>query len=401
MKRKIIILILLVILVYPFITKATDGSKEYDINQIGIKLKLNENLIDLVSNLENDTEVVQNIEDKETYLERYKQSGILLDAIDNLTETPSQEVIVSGFTNSTYANMKNLNEISDEDLNSFKEQLLNAINSQNSEQNELDNQYTVTENEILKTQNGNTYINLITKIENENINADVSIYYTVMNGRFITISFRYYDSKNVVKNDVERNTVENIEFYEIQRPIIEENETLKLAIIIAVIFISVIFIAVVIIRIKDRRLLNKNIKDINSYDQIIYLGGLYAGGVLGMSNTLKKINDITNKSIILITVGLADPQDKENKNNIRKNMEKQLDKEVFKHAKIFHLRGAIDYKNLKFTHKTMMKLLYHAVKNLPEEKKSAEDKAMIDTYNQTISFIDYSKLDPIVNEIHK
>ncbi len=145
----------------------------------------------------------------------------------------------------------------------------------------------------------------------------------------------------------------------------------------------------------------KNIKDINSYDQIIYLGGLYAGGVLGMSNTLKKINDITNKTIILITVGLADPQDKENKNNIRKNMEKQLDKEVFKHAKIFHLRGAIDYKNLKFTHKTMMKLLYHAVKNLPEEKKSAEDKAMIDTYNQTVSFIDFSKLDPIVNEIHK
>ena len=298
MKRKIIILILLVILVYPFITKATDGSKEYDINQIGVKLKLNENLIDLVSNLENDTEVVQNIEDKETYLERYKQSGILLDAIDNLTETPSQEVIVSGFTNSTYANMKNLNEISDEDLNSFKEQLLNAINSQNSEQNELDNQYTVTENEILKTQNGNTYINLITKIENENINADVSIYYTVMNGRFITISFRYYDSKNVVKNDVERNTVENIEFYEIQRPIIEENETLKLAIIIAVIFISVIFIAVIIIRLKDRRLLNKNIKDIK-YKQYNKFGGLMVlFWSLCFYQILLRVNDIANISNI-------------------------------------------------------------------------------------------------------
>ena len=160
MKKKIIVLILLLILIYPFISEATDGSKEYNLSQIGIKLRLNENLIDLVSNLENNTEVVQNIEDKETYLERYKQSGILLDAIDNLTETPSQEIIVSGFTNSIYANMKNLNEISDDDLNSFKEQLLNAINSQNSEQNELNNQYTVTENEIIKTQNGNTYINL-------------------------------------------------------------------------------------------------------------------------------------------------------------------------------------------------------------------------------------------------
>ena len=34
-----------------------------------------------------------------------------------------------------------------------------------------------------------------------------------------------------------------------------------------------------------------------------------------------------------------------------------------------------------------MKLLYKAVKNLQEEKKSAEDKAMIDTYNQKVSFI--------------
>ena len=33
----------------------------------------------------------------------------------------------------------------------------------------------------------------------------------------------------------------------------------------------------------------KNVKKINDYDNIIYLGGLYAGGVLGMSKTIKKI----------------------------------------------------------------------------------------------------------------
>ena len=30
--------------------------------------------------------------------------------------------------------------------------------------------------------------------------------------------------------------------------------------------------------------------EINNYDIIIYLGGLYAGGVLGMSKTIKYIN---------------------------------------------------------------------------------------------------------------
>ena len=143
----------------------------------------------------------------------------------------------------------------------------------------------------------------------------------------------------------------------------------------------------------------QNIKNIDNYDQIIYIGGLYAGGVLGMNKTLNKINNIANKKIIIVTVGLADPLDKQNQNNIRNNIKAQIKKEIFENAKIFHLRGGIDYSKLKFTHKTMMKLLYNAVKKLPKEKQSAEDKAMIETYNKKISFVDFSKLDNIMNEI--
>ena len=47
----------------------------------------------------------------------------------------------------------------------------------------------------------------------------------------------------------------------------------------------------------------------------------------------------------------------------------------------------------------MMKLLYNAIKKLPKEKQSTEDKAMIETYNQKINFADFSKLDSIINEI--
>ena len=143
----------------------------------------------------------------------------------------------------------------------------------------------------------------------------------------------------------------------------------------------------------------ENVKEINDYNKIIYLGGIYAGGVLGMSETLKKLNNISNKTIILATVGLADPTDEGNINNIKNNIKKQLKKEVFGKVKIFHLRGGIDYTRLKFVHKTMMRLLYNAVKNLPDEKKTAEDKAMIDTYNQKVNFINFSDLDSIIEEI--
>ena len=142
-------------------------------------------------------------------------------------------------------------------------------------------------------------------------------------------------------------------------------------------------------------------QQINDYDNIIYLGALYAGGVLGMSKTLKKLNNISNKKILIATVGLSDPTDEVNKNNIRNNIKNQIPKEVLEKAKIFHLRGGIDYSKLNFAHKTMMKLLYNAVKNLPNEKQTAEDRAMIETYNKKVNFINFSSLDKIINEIQK
>ena len=142
-------------------------------------------------------------------------------------------------------------------------------------------------------------------------------------------------------------------------------------------------------------------QQINDYDNIIYLGALYAGGVLGMSKTLKKLNNILNKRIIIVTVRVTDPTDEVDKNNIRNNIKNQITKEVFEKAKIFHLRGRIDYSELNFAHKTMMKLLYNAVKSLPEEKQSAEDRAVIETYNKKVNFIDFSSLDKIITEVQK
>ena len=143
----------------------------------------------------------------------------------------------------------------------------------------------------------------------------------------------------------------------------------------------------------------EKVNQINDYDNIIYLGGLYVGGVLGMSKTLKKLNNISNKKIMIATVGLADPIDEENKNNIRNNIKHQLPKEVFEKAMIFHLRGGIDYSKLNLIHKTMLKLLYNAIKKIPKEQQTAENNAMIETYNKKVNFINFSSLDKIVNEI--
>lgn len=141
------------------------------------------------------------------------------------------------------------------------------------------------------------------------------------------------------------------------------------------------------------------VSSIDGYDTVIYIGSLYAGGVQGMKKTFSKLTDVGEKKIIIATVGLADPTDSENINSIRNSIKNQLSDEVYNRAIIYHLRGAIDYAKLGFKHKTMMSLLYNKAKNLPEEKKTAEVRAMIETYNKQVNFIDYESLTPIVEII--
>ena len=141
----------------------------------------------------------------------------------------------------------------------------------------------------------------------------------------------------------------------------------------------------------------EDVIDIEQYNTVIYIGGLYAGGVLGMKKTLAKISQCQNKKIIIATVGLADPMDADNTDNIKSNMKRQLSKELYENAHIFHFRGGIDYSYLNFKHKTMMGLLYKKAVGLPEEKKTAEIKAMIETYNQKVDFVDFESLNQLIN----
>lgn len=138
----------------------------------------------------------------------------------------------------------------------------------------------------------------------------------------------------------------------------------------------------------------KDVTDIDQYNTVVYIGSLHAGGVLGMKKTLAKISQCQKKKIIIATVGLADPADTENTDKIKNSMKRQLSKELYENAYIFHLRGGINYSCLNFKHKTMMGLLYKKAVGLPEEKKTAEIKAMIETYNQKVNFVDFCSIRP-------
>ena len=142
-----------------------------------------------------------------------------------------------------------------------------------------------------------------------------------------------------------------------------------------------------------------SIKDKSTYDKVFYVGSLYAGGVKGLKQTVKKLPADTE--FVVITVGLADPSDPENADNIKASVRQQVPEALFPKIKFFHLRGSIDYKRLNFKHRTMMAMLYRQVKKRPEDQLKSEDKMMLETYNKVVDFVDYNSLNPIVDLIHQ
>ena len=139
--------------------------------------------------------------------------------------------------------------------------------------------------------------------------------------------------------------------------------------------------------------------DLSAYGTVLYLGGLYAGGVEGLSKVVHHTPDDGRRRWIIVTVGLSDPTDPATVRDIETALRRQLPAGVYGHAAFFHLRGAMDYSKLSSAHRVMMKLMYLSLKKTPPEKRSASTRAMIDTYNKRVDFVDFSALEPITNSL--
>ena len=142
-----------------------------------------------------------------------------------------------------------------------------------------------------------------------------------------------------------------------------------------------------------------NIKSLSGYDLIVHMGGLYAGGVKGLKQTLKAFPK--EGTLFIVTVGLADVHDPENIANIKKSLKSQVPADIYNKAAVFHLRGGIDYSKLGFAHKTMMNLLYKSVKKEPPERQTPENRAIIETFNKKVDFTDFEALKPIAQAMEK
>ncbi len=295
-KTKILeVLIIFLLIIYTMITFVkAENMQEYKLEDIGMNISIDSSLIDIISGLENNDERLTSYSPKEEYLNNFEQNGILLDAVDKINETPSKEILVMKQEGTTYLQMQDLNLYEQNSINGYYSQFIQSVGSQATESG-----LTVKSNELYRTQNGNVYFHIVTegKID-DNLQAIISTYYTIMNQKMEIISIRYYNTQ--MDENSEKSIIENTKFEALPRDnSYQEYTTIVYSIVGAI--VVVFAIAVLIIRAKDKRKLDRAITDktLKSYKK--FGGILCFFWLINAYQILLRIIDIRN---VFLTSGL-------------------------------------------------------------------------------------------------
>ena len=148
----------------------------------------------------------------------------------------------------------------------------------------------------------------------------------------------------------------------------------------------------------DRR--NIQLEDLQEYDTIIYGAPLRAGGKVPGSKFLRKeIEMLGDKNLILFTCGIADPEVGKNRRVIQDRLIKTLTDDVLTHIKVFHLRGALDYRQLSGVHTLMMIKRKRTIARLGPAERTPEEQTLLDTYRKTVDYVDRDAIRPIVKYV--
>ena len=135
-------------------------------------------------------------------------------------------------------------------------------------------------------------------------------------------------------------------------------------------------------------------------ETVILFGAVYAGAVRGL-RAAARAAERSGGAFAVATVGLTDPRDEGVRLALGKAVRASLPALLRERVRLFHLRGGIDYGRLTFAHGLLMKMMYAAQKKVPEEKKSAQERVIAQTYGSSADYTDFSALPAIAEEIEK
>lgn len=121
---------------------------------------------------------------------------------------------------------------------------------------------------------------------------------------------------------------------------------------------------------------------INKYGEIIFIAPVYAGKIYALDKFMKNNNKLGELKLILVVVGVYNPNRENNTSKISKLVSDRLKSSNFKIQSIYHLHGKLEVDKLSFMHKMLIKALYRKAKKEPIHQISDNDRDIVEAYEQ-------------------
>lgn len=130
---------------------------------------------------------------------------------------------------------------------------------------------------------------------------------------------------------------------------------------------------------------------LSAYDAIVFGGGIYAGGIAGISAFKKNFGALRGRKLAVFTVGLTSTEDLSYYKTVD---DRNFTPEMQSAIKIFHLRGGMDYAKLGFFPRKIMGMMNKMLEG--KKEKTADDEILLKAYGKSVDFCDKSAVAPIV-----
>jgi menaquinone-dependent protoporphyrinogen IX oxidase len=122
--------------------------------------------------------------------------------------------------------------------------------------------------------------------------------------------------------------------------------------------------------------------DLEPYDTFIYGGSLYASGVLGLKEMMKKMDVYHEKNLIVFAVGATPYTDTLEEELANKNIP-----QARKHdTRIFYFRGGFNLEKLNMIDRKLMLMMKKIISKKPENQRTDDETGLLEAFDQPVDF---------------
>ncbi len=139
-----------------------------------------------------------------------------------------------------------------------------------------------------------------------------------------------------------------------------------------------------------------NAAELEKYDNIIFGGGMYSESIDGVSLITKNFDKLSDKKVVIFTVGLTDPGHKKYYKSVA---DRNLSREIQSRVKIFNLPGKMIMEELSFVHRKELGVLKAVLSKKTD--LSEDGKLLLELCGKSNDFTDKDAIAPIVAEFKK